>query len=321
MQITKIGYLTHTWNPIAMRCTPVSAGCAKCWHLRVAKRMAYNPLLSFRRGEAYHNGKPLLLQKELDAPLHLRKPARIGVQFMGDLFHEAVPDEFIRKIWRVMQGEGNRHTYLVLTKRPKRMKEFLEKEVEVPWGGYVYGKSWLPKNIQLGVSVEDQATADERIPLLLQTPAAVRFVSYEPALGPVDFGSYLEPKWYAGEEMEQNTIPRTKCRPARLRPRLEWIIMGGETGPGARPLQPDCARSVRDQCKEASVPFFFKGWGEYVPGELMNDGRPEPWRIWQNSKKESWLFNDNRENIEFLRAGKTRTGHLLDGKEYKEMPK
>lgn len=262
MQKTKIEYLTHTWNPIAMCCTPVSAGCANCWHLRMAHRMAFNHnTISLTRAGAYGGGNPILVEDELSAPLRLRKPARIGVQFMGDLFHENITNEMISKIVCKMTV-AIKHTFFILTKRPERMFKF-----------YTHPQPWptakLP-NVWLGVSVEDQKTADERIPLLLQTPAAHRWVSYEPALGPVDFTALAheenftrrDGKWTLFSNAltgERSTSPYSGV----TGPKLDWLVMGGETGSRARPMHPDWARSVRDQCHAAGTPLFFKSWGEH----------------------------------------------------------
>ena len=174
---------------------------------------------------------------------------------MSDLFHEKLPSEFIAKILAVV-GDCPRHTFQVLTKRPERMREIMRDLCA--FAGIVEP----PKNLWLGVSVEDQATADERIPLLLQTPAAVRFVSYEPALGPVDFRCLQH-----NREFEIDSLTAIRRPPAiagSSDSKLNWIIAGGESGPHARPSHPDWFRSVRDQCAAAGVPFFFKQWGEWA---------------------------------------------------------
>jgi len=184
MNKTNIEYLTHSWNPIAMRCTPVSEGCANCWHLAMANRLAKNPVIPKDRRKAYAGGKPVLIESEIDAPLKRKKPAIIGVNFMGDLFHPDVSDEMIDAVFSVMAQDicsplhglntPTRHTYLVLTKRPERILE----------GHPEFFERW--PNIWLGVTCENQQTADERIPILLQIPAAVRFVSIEPMLSKID---------------------------------------------------------------------------------------------------------------------------------------
>jgi len=283
MQKTKIEYLTHTWNPIAMCCTPVSEGCTNCWHIRMANRMASMPWPD-TRGLAYNPGRaPMLNEKELSAPQFLKKPARIGVQFMGDLFHPNIPDNFIVEVFAVI-GQATQHTFMILTKRPARLNSFFVNMLKLQEQASEKNDRWSAaslnyfcnlKNLWLGVSVEDQKTADERIPLLLQTPAAHRFVSYEPALGPVDFCSV--------DGKIAQSMPEHPLYPAEM---IDWIIMGGETGPGARPMHPDWAMKTRDDCQATGVPFFFKQWGTY---------------------KGSGDYN-------------IPAGCLIDGKEYKEIP-
>jgi len=232
MNKTSIEYLDYTWTPIAMRCTPISAGCANCWHIRMANRLAGNPTVSEEARAAYAGGPPVLIQNELNAPLRLRKPAIIGVQFMGDLFHPDVPDSFIFAILAACHAY-QQHNFLILTKRPARLLEF--------WRG----RNPL-RNIWYGVSVEDQATADERIPVLERVPAAHRFISYEPLLGPISIQAYLD-----------NGM-------------ISWVIAGGETGFAARPCDADWVRSIRDQCKAANLPFFFKRWGDKIEGRKID---------------------------------------------------
>jgi protein gp37 len=200
-----------------------------------------------------------LVKDKLAEPLHWRKPRRVFVNSMSDLFHEALPDVDIAKVLAVMVA-APWHTFQILTKRPERMRAWID------WSGRArhFVGAWPPKNVWLGVSVEDQATADERVPLLLQTPAAKRFVSYEPALGPVDFGRFLPAVVARGAAtMSAETVAALK-ELARAAVKhvgwstLDWIIVGAESGPRARPFNPDWARSVRDQCQAAGAPFFYK---------------------------------------------------------------
>ena len=264
MQRTGIEYLTHTWNPLAMRCTPVSEGCVHCWHIAMAKRHAGNPIHSDDVRAAYAGHNVVLREKELEAPLRMRKSARIGVQFMGDLFFAGVSLRYIAQIVDVIESTPQ-HTYLILTKRPGRLLSFMDwmigEGADMP-GSFT---RW-PDNVWLGVTAENQQRADERIPLLLQCPAAVRFVSVEPMLGAVDFHVPSVPD---GSGAWRNALtvddPYTKER------HLDWIICGGETGPGARTMDPAWARSVRDQCKVAGVPFFMKqmSGGAPIPDDLL----------------------------------------------------
>lgn len=220
MAKTTIEYLTHTWNPIVMRCSRVSAGCANCWHLRMCDRMKANQMIPVWKQDIYAgNTRPRIDEKALVQPIHIKQPAVFGVQFMGDLFRESIHNDMIRDVFEVIKNES-RHTFLVLTKRPLRLFDLgLQIDYQLP-------------NLWLGVSAEDQESADERIPTLLETPAAHRWVSVEPMIGPVI-----------------------------LSDGLDWIVCGGETGPGARPVHPDWVRSLRDQSQASNVPFFFKSWG------------------------------------------------------------
>lgn len=287
MQRTKIEYLTHTWNPLAMRCTRVSAGCANCWHLRMADRLAGNPVIPGPRRQAYANafngGSPIIVPGELAEPIKIKKPAVIGVQFMGDLFHSSVMNEQIAAIFGVMAA-CPQHTFCVLTKRPERIVEWFEFIAqcgrmvpfhvgeEIPPGAsgeaaacvmsnttdpdltpiepkaFVVGvhQPWPLPNVWLGVSVEDQSTADERIQWLLKTPAAKRFVSCEPLLREVELPLF-------------GTMPKDVCpQYTMVYEMLHLVIAGAETGPGKRPMNLEWARSLRDQCAEANVPFLFK---------------------------------------------------------------
>lgn len=267
MNRTAIEYLDFTWNPIAMRCTPVSEGCLNCWHLRMCDRMAANPaFLDDVRAAYAGKGLPVLVEKRLEEPEYHRKPAQIGSQFMGDLFHEALPFSYINSVFDMMVNHVPGHTYIVLTKRAERMAEFLQ---ATRWlnRGLLEGPT---KNVWLGVTAENQRCADERIPLLLATPAAVRFVSVEPMLGPVDL---FDPDGHIAVQMEE-TNKRESRYPADV---IDWVICGAETGPGARPMDLAWARDLRDQCREAGVPFFFKrsSSSQETPPDLMVREWPE----------------------------------------------
>ena len=174
MQKTNIDYLDYSWNPIAMRCTPVSPGCANCWHLKMCNRHAGMSQFSQEVRDAKAGGKPILSVKELWRPHKLRSPAMIGVQFMGDLFHSSISLEDRRNVMRAIV-HGKRHTFLILTKRPGNIR-IASPRTRI-----------IPPNLWLGVSCENQEWADKRIPELLKIPAAVRFVSLEPLLGPILF--------------------------------------------------------------------------------------------------------------------------------------
>ena len=243
-----IEWTDASWNPVR-GCTKVSAGCKFCYAERFAER--------FRgvKGHPFEQGFDVRLVPEaLDLPLRWKKPRRVFVNSMSDLFHEDVPDRFIADVFNVMKLAPE-HTFQVLTKRPERMAAFVR-----PWTG-----ATLPlPNVWLGVSVEDQAAADERIPHLLATPAAVRFGSCEPLLGPVDLAAIIP-----GDEASRLDAlsgyyfcdGRNEPTPA---PRLDWAIVGGESGPGARRCDVAWIRSLLKQCKAAGVPCFVKQLGAHV---------------------------------------------------------
>jgi protein gp37 len=270
MNKTKIEYLTHTSNPLAMRCIPVSEGCANCWHLAMARRLSENPQIPPAERKAYKGGSPVLRTRELEALLHAKQPARIGIQYMGDLFCENVPFGLVREVFEVMERTPQ-HTYLLLTKRARQMLAFME------WLQGSCG-SWLLElpNVWLGVSAENQKAADERIPILLQTPAAVRFVSVEPCLSAVDLTQWLA-RWHCAT-CDANLGQRicTVCgSEGHSLTALDWIIAGSESGPKRRRAEGEWFRSLRDQCQSVGMPFFLKQMA--VDGKLVKmpelDGR------------------------------------------------
>jgi len=282
MQRTNIEYLTHTWSPIAMRCTPVSEGCLNCWHLRMADRMAANPAFPDDVRAAYAGeGPPVLIEKRLEEPMRRRKPSVIGVQFMGDLWHEQVPDEIRHDIFSVM-AFCQQHTFVTLTKRAREMFDwFIHPAVRRrrwPMEGSLWamqlGKTFelpLPNVIGM-VTAENQHCADERIGLLLGCPFVLRGVSVEPMLERLYVWDYL-PKYdyrpmYA---FYQAAFPEAGDQPILLQEGLDWVACGFETGPKARPGDFAWARSLRDECEEASTPFFWKraAPGQETPEDLM----------------------------------------------------
>lgn len=324
---TAIEWTEETWNPIR-GCTRVSAGCMNCYAERVAMRFSgpgqpYEGLVQMTNSHPQWTGKVQFVGKHLHDPLKWKEPRRVFVNSMSDLFHEGMTDQQIDRVFAVM-AMSPKHTFQVLTKRPERMAWYLSepglrariaREANVmmrsgkgansdalahvfTWGrlehaepgeyvNYLAGiadRCWPLPNVWLGVSVENQKAANERISLLLQTPAAVRWISAEPLLGPILFKRYGKPL-------------------------LDWVVCGGESGPGARPMHPDWARSLRDQCKAAGVAFFFKQWGEWI-GAGQEVERPTPdreYHRWPNGAISS-------------RVGKKAAGRLLDGKEHSEYP-
>lgn len=250
----------EVWNPVT-GCTKVSQGCKNCYAERIASRFW---------GERKFSDV-VCHEDRLTDPFRWKKPRRVFVNSMSDLFHEDVPKQFIVKVFNMM-FKTKQHTYMVLTKRPERMMEFLIDQTILD-GKPVPGWN-LGENIWLGVSVENQETADKRIPLLLQTPAAVRFVSVEPMLGPISLHGWdgqLMRDYIGGNGSEK-------------RGPLDWVICGCESGPGARPFSEDWARRLKDQCVEADVPFFYKQ-GRHTNGQNIKmpvlDGQ-----VWDQYPKE-----------------------------------
>lgn len=364
-QHSAIEWTDRTWNPVR-GCTRVDEGCRNCYAERVAFRFSgpgqpYEGLAEKRNGRTAWTGKLRLVEDALREPLRWKKPKdhpgplRIFVNSMSDLFHEDVPDSFIDQVLAVI-ALCPQHSFQVLTKRPERARAYFTAPMvgaridRAAWVLTGLGGCWFnaPKNLWLGTSVSDQASADKRIPELLATPAAVRFVSYEPALGPVDFtrlditdvineklreiwkrdplpgvelgGPVTRAAWVnalTGVADSNWKVPTTRF------PTLNWIICGGESGPGARPMHPDWARAVRDQCAAAGVAFFFKQWGEWVPGECVPDDRRYPTQQWWDGKwdacSDDWATEKDYGPI-LYRVGKSRAGRLLDGREHNGMP-
>jgi protein gp37 len=304
---TRIEWTDATWNPVT-GCTKVSDGCKHCYakHGQWPRLAANTATVYYKREFEDVQCHPQLLDK----PLRWRKPRRIFVNSMSDLFHPDVPDDFILRVFDVMrrcthsggQNQGRigvaGHTFQVLTKRPKRMREFMGRlywdGAELVLTSAVPGQlTAMLEQIWIGVSVEDQATADERIPLLLDTPAAVRWVSYEPALAAIDWIGLLQQRCVAPSHPFPNL-----CRdPGHDIRGIDWLVAGGESGPHARPSHPDWFRAVRDQCRDAGVPFNFKQWGAWVSvSELAGPG-------------EHYTFPDG---ATVRRIGKKCAGRLLD---------
>ena len=356
--MTSIEWTEKTWNPIA-GCSVVSPGCTNCYAMKLAPRLAANPATPQYAGTVQNSkGGPVWTGKigiasdsVLTQPLHRKKPTMYFVNSMSDLFHENVPDEVIDRIFAVM-ALCPQHTFQVLTKRVDRMREyFLEQSLPARvgraaawiWGGKNPDKQWdiaesimrdtLP-NVWLGVSVEDQTRADERIPLLLDTPAAVRFISAEPLLGAIDLSYWL--RRFNRQEMGLQDDPMAAALlnqgiedgNAFAQPALHWVIVGGESGPKARPMHPDWARSLRDQCVAAGVPFFFKQWGAWLP-VIDRDFVDPDWRINYSKPMQKGHrilnleggtgFHGKRVHL-MKRTTKAKAGRQLDGRVWDEMP-
>lgn len=252
------GTKPEVWNPVT-GCTKVSEGCRNCYAERQAER--FWPTQYPAEGRAFAD--VWTHPDRLDAPLRWKSPRTVFVNSMSDLFHEAVPNAFIDRAFAVM-ALCPQHTFIVLTKRPERMREYSVR---------------LWPNVWLGVSVEDQRTADQRIPLLLDTPAAVRVVSAEPLLGPVDLNRDTNGyEWLRGLLMTLGGAARHVWLPP-----LDWLIVGGESGPQARPCDVAWVRSLVRQTKAAGVPVFVKQLGANVldrnDAGFEGDSGPQGWPV------------------------------------------
>lgn len=329
MAATTIEWTDYTFNPWR-GCTKISPGCANCYAEKLGKR---NPAVlgewgpSGRRvvaAESYWR-LPLKWDREAAEAGERRKvfcasladvfddwPGQLGHSSGGEivmwarlndgqwcagvvcdtpmLYRQLTLDDARIRLWRLIDETPNLD-WLLLTKRPQNFRDML------PWPG------WPRKNVWLGVSVEDQARADERIPELLATPAAVRFLSCEPLLGPINLVRWLTP--FHGLHAQHNGI--------------DWVIVGGESGPQARPMHPAWALSLRDQCQAAGMAFFFKQFGEWSPGNGSTEQRAGVAAIHRGNRHGAVAFvGDDREAM--FRLGKKVAGRLLDGREWSEFP-
>jgi protein gp37 len=273
MNGTSIEWTDRTWNPVT-GCTRVSPGCERCYAESIARRFAGTP--AFPRGF-----EVVLHEQRVAAPLLWRRPARVFVNSMSDLFHTEIPDEFIARVFAVMAATPQ-HTYQILTKRHGRMRSLLsdpgfEDSIRESWDACreafpgkaadPVGRGWYPlSNVWLGVSVEDQKRAELRVPALLDTPAAVRFLSCEPLLGPIDLSPWVRclHDTVSADRCEHcgassDEIRRDDARP--VGPGLGWVIVGGESGPGARCMNLRWARQLVGRCRAGLVPVFVKQLG------------------------------------------------------------
>lgn len=353
---TKIEWADATVNAIN-GCSVTSPGCSHCYAMKLAgTRIRNHPTrqgltIDSKAGPVW-NGEVRLHEPALLQPLTWKKPRRIFWNAHGDTFHENVPDEWIDRIFAVA-ALTPQHTHMILTKRSARMREYVKTREgmgnaeicrainAIPYGiGNRKGALEIPlPNMWLGVSVEDQTRADERIPDLLATPAAVRFISAEPLLGPVDLACIKHPdvagasievlkgfEWSPPDRQFQISVPmppRNWTAGIGLS-RINWVIAGGESGHGARPMHPDWARSLRDQCAAAGVPFHFKQWGEWRDqgGHVPIPRRNHQSHICYLDKDSGKCKpNPNRFSDEtMIRLGKGKSGRLLDGVEHNGMP-
>lgn len=336
---TGIEWTNATWNPVR-GCSRISAGCGGanhqggCYAEKIAARFsgpgqAYEGFAKRTPHGGTWTGKMALVENNLDQPLRWKKPRMIFVNSMSDLFHENLPDEAIDRVFAVM-ALAPQHTFQVLTKRADRMRAYLTARAGMGNASICRAINMIPNhlgnrhgalemplpNVWLGVSVENQEAADLRIPDLRQTPAAKRFISGEPLLGPVRLNHLLHCNGCPG-------CYTLDCGD----PGLDWVIVGGESGTNSRPMHPDWARSLRDQCASARIPFFFKQWGEWTPGENVerHSGTVKT-AEWFDGR---WLFSEENlasddghidDEPDLYQVGKKAAGSLLDGVEHKAFP-
>ncbi|OWV94238.1 hypothetical protein ATY81_12360 [Rhizobium sp. R72] len=374
---TKIEWTDATWNPIT-GCSVVSPGCTNCYAMKLAGTRLRNHesragLTSDTKAGPVWNGEVRLNEKWLTQPLTWSRPRMIFVCAHADLFAESVPDAWIDKVFAVIglasrlhhcpveDGELNRHVFQLLTKRPERMLAYISEmercfesdpsEFAKRWGtaaadvmgspcaaGIIEDIEWPLPNLWLGVSVEDQKRANERIPHLLQTSAALHWISAEPMLGLIDPRNIVfadgdtEIRYDAltGEAWVENS-DSASAYDCNL-PKLDWVVAGGESGPDARPMHPGWVRSLRDQCATAGVPFLFKQWGEWAPQVGAVDGwtiddNPEISRFdhrdweedrWGEHYRPAWC--DDIDDDTVSRIGKKRAGRKLDDVEHDAFP-
>ena len=278
---TTIEWTDETWNPV-VGCSRTSPGCDNCYAISVAHR-AMQPAhegLTIRteRGTDW-TGEVRCLPERLEQPLRWRKPRKVFVNSMSDLFHPDVPDDFIGQVFDVMM-RAEEHTFQVLTKRPQRMRAFVDQWLGESWAQWI-GNLWL------GTSIEsDRYTF--RADHLRATPAAVRFLSLEPLLGPL---------------------------PSLDLTGIDWVIVGGESGHGARPMHPQWVRDIRDRCIDAGVPFHFKQWGAWVQGgDGVTYGR------WVHPERGGTSGARAAGAVLMTQVGKRSAGRELDGRTWDEYP-
>lgn len=305
---TTIEWTEATWNPIR-GCSRISPGCQHCYAERVAARFngpgqAYEGLAVMKSNGAHWTGELRLVEEHLEDPLRWKRPRRIFVNSMSDLFHENMPGEWIDRVVEVML-KAKQHTFQVLTKRAERMYDYISRNC------------WLTNdplpNVWWGVSVENQKAADERLRWLLRTPAAVRWLSVEPLLGPVDLCA-------AGMKINGKLDVHTGERIF-----IDWVVVGGESGPSARPMHPAWARQIRDDCRTCGVPFFFKQWGEWAPTDYRGVGTSWPYGHGRFAnwiaERETWHESTIPGGSTVLaRIGKKEAGRSLDGVEWNSYP-
>jgi len=353
-----IEWTDHTFNPW-VGCMKVSPACDRCYAEAWAKRSGQENLWAGeRRRTSEANWKqPLVWNRKAKAAGVRHK---VFCASLADVFDNKVPREWRADLWRLIAATPDLD-WLLLTKRPQNAAQMIVDARRDVLGADVDDRhvQWPWPNVWLGTTVENQEEADRRIPHLLATPAAVRFLSCEPLLGPVDFrGVPARPgglprlqsilSGYCSRHFPQQMKERAfRCRCPRQLSSIDWVIAGGESGPGARPIHPAWARSLRDQCTHAGVPFFFKQWGEWAPMSEMSDEQteacfhPAPARhpdasrrskvdqcvmhsngdVWEGNRMISFAaFAAGKCAMTMMKIGKKSAGARLDGREWREFP-
>jgi len=371
---SNIEWTDATWNPIVgcSIVSPGCTNCyamkmaARIERMRAPERRGdvilphhYTALTEPSKGGPVWTGRVNISPDHiLTQPLRWKRGRKIFVNSMGDLFHESIPDEWIDRVFAVM-ALCPQHTFQVLTKRADRMRDYLTQSWGNPTGGAdglpthlaqrrIWGEmprlsdaalgcrppKWPLPNVWLGVSTERQKEADERIPLLLQTPAAVRFISAEPLLGPIDLAPKADStyqrlsEWYGPNGFDPTGSQPRRERMAGFFPRIDWVIVGGESGSNARLMHPQWARTLRDQCAAAGTRFFFKQWGEFAPTEISVSEwlhQRDPRRLGERIAQPDGTFAGfpaagGARAVAMRRVGKANAGRLLDGREHNEFP-
>jgi protein gp37 len=358
---SQIEWTDATW-PVVVGCEMVSPGCANCYAVKDARRMGGNPNAKVAavygglvepqsNGVLGWTGVVRCIEERLDWPLRWTKPRRIFTTSQADLFHEKVPQDFLDRVFAVM-AMAQQHTFQILTKRPERMRAYLSdgatpgriwearRWLIVERGLLKYSATqvegpWPLPNVWVGTSVEDQTRAELRIPQLLLAPAAVRFLSCEPLLGPVDLLN-LRAKNGARIDCLNGDVktPDGSEVYAACPGSVTWVIAGGESGTSARPMHPDWARSLRDQCRAAGVAYLFKQWGEYAPLGHYQSGWAGPVTGRQLRFPVTYVSPDGqRHTAEYdltngmptatapvIRLGKKDAGRTLDGRTWDQFP-
>ena len=333
---TRIAWADATINP-AYGCSKISPACDHCYAAAQAPRLGALTEGTVKNGN--WTGKFNLFPGRMKQARAWKRPRRIFIGSMTDIFHENVPDAFLDEVFGHM-ALAYWHTFLLLTKRPDRMHQYLSRrympgaigDAVVRIGEKEGSPLYLPKpvipwpfpNVWLGCTVENQDMAEKRIPDLLACPAALHFISAEPLLGGLDLGKWLAPPFESGVmHMGMNEVVAGD-------PLLGWVIGGAESGRNARPWCPDWARSLRDQCKDAGVPFMWKQNGEWAPYDRATGIIPtkENGHSWGTIDVDgnffpsttAWTGDNGETEFAMVRVGKERAGHLLDGVEHMEFP-